>query len=344
MARLVLTFLALSLLMVGDRRRRLVPACARLARGLRCSTDSTRPSSSRRARSTAGSTSSGATSSSSAGCSAASTRATRAGSARDARPSSREAPPRSKVARPHASVESALATSSRRRRTRRSSSCSTSTATSSSRRWRSTRAATRSKETWFQSGSSGTYVQPVAVSPLTGKPTITVATPLFDRSGQRIGIVAANLNLERLDRIVLPAPGLGKTGESYLVGADGHFVHAAGHGRSRTGVSSTGIDRAIAGNAGTWPLRQLSRRACDRGLPLARRGRRRPRRRAEPARGVRARRARSRSHSAASVSLVAGLLAVGITLHLAGSPARSWRSRTPPQAVAAGDLDARGPR
>ena len=83
----------------------------------------------------------------------------------------------------------------------------------------------QANEGWFQKGSSGTYVQPVATSSLTGKPTITVATPLFDRSGQRIGIVAANLNLERLDRIVLPATGLGKTGASYLVGKNGHFVH-----------------------------------------------------------------------------------------------------------------------
>ena len=107
------------------------------------------------------------------------------------------------------------------------------------------------KEGWFQKGSSGTYVQPVATSSLTGKPTITVATPLFDRSGQRIGIVAANLNLERLDRIVLPATGLGKTGASYLVGKNGHFVHEAMNtGTFAAGVSSTGIDRAIAGNSG----------------------------------------------------------------------------------------------
>ena len=109
----------------------------------------------------------------------------------------------------------------------------------------------QAKESWFQKGSSGTYVQPVATSSLTGKPTITVATPLFDRSGQRIGIVAANLNLERLDRIVLPATGLGKTGASYLVGKNGHFVHEAMNtGTFAAGVSSTGIDRAIAGNSG----------------------------------------------------------------------------------------------
>ena len=120
----------------------------------------------------------------------------------------------------------------------------------------------QAKETWFARGSSGTYVQPVHVSPLTGKPTITIATPLFDRSGQRIGIVAASLNLERLDRIVLPASGLGKTGESYLVGADGHFVHASLDTRYANGVSSEGIGAAIAGKSGRGLYRNY------RGVPV----------------------------------------------------------------------------
>jgi signal transduction histidine kinase/HAMP domain-containing protein/ActR/RegA family two-component response regulator len=106
-------------------------------------------------------------------------------------------------------------------------------------------------EEYFTRGGSGTYVQPVAESPLTAGPTITVATPLFDRDGQRIGVVAANLNLERLDRIVLPATGLGRTGESYLVGRDGRFVHTRMRGgRNANGVSSTGIDAAVAGGRG----------------------------------------------------------------------------------------------
>ena len=104
---------------------------------------------------------------------------------------------------------------------------------------------------YFDRGSSGTYVQPVAESSLSGTPTITVATPLFGRDGQRIGVVAANLNLERLDRIVLPATGLGRTGQSYLVGRDGRFVHSRLRtGRFAGGVSSTGIDRALRGTGG----------------------------------------------------------------------------------------------
>ena len=109
----------------------------------------------------------------------------------------------------------------------------------------------QARERYFERGSSGTYVQPVKQSPLTGKPTITVATPLFDRGGQRIAVVAANLNLERLDRIVLPAAGLGRTGESYLVGKDTRFVHTRlNTGEYAKGVSSRGIDSALGGGLG----------------------------------------------------------------------------------------------
>jgi signal transduction histidine kinase/ActR/RegA family two-component response regulator len=107
------------------------------------------------------------------------------------------------------------------------------------------------KEQYFERGASGTYVQPVGDSSLTGKPTITVATPLFDSDGRRIGVVAANLNLERLDRIVLPATGLGRTGASYLVGRDGRFVHTRLRiGQHAERVSSRGIDTALRGSGG----------------------------------------------------------------------------------------------
>jgi signal transduction histidine kinase/HAMP domain-containing protein/ActR/RegA family two-component response regulator len=109
----------------------------------------------------------------------------------------------------------------------------------------------QASEDYFAHGSSGTYVEPVAESSLTRKPTITVATPLFGRDGQRIGVVAANLNLERLDRIVLPATGLGRTGQSYLVAKDRRFVHARLRSGSHAGgVASRGIDSAVRGAAG----------------------------------------------------------------------------------------------
>ena len=79
---------------------------------------------------------------------------------------------------------------------------------------------------------------------------ITIATPLFDQSGQRIGVVAAVLNLERLDRIVLERTGLGDSGDTYLVGTDSRFVHARLLGEYPDPVTSDGIEQAIAQREG----------------------------------------------------------------------------------------------
>ena len=50
---------------------------------------------------------------------------------------------------------------------------------------------------YFTRGTSHTTVQNVYASDLTGSPTITVASPLFDQDGggQRVAVLAANLQL-----------------------------------------------------------------------------------------------------------------------------------------------------
>ena len=198
----------------------------------------------------------------------------------------------------------------------------------------------QSRETWFKRGSSGTYVQPISRSPLTGEATITVATPLFDRDGQRIGVVAANLNLERLDRIVLPASGLGATGASYLVGIDGRFVHTGLGSAGR--VSSEGINRAIAGNAGRGlyknykgvPVIGVYRWLDEVGAGLV----------AEQNQTVAFAPARSLAFTLGAVGLVvAGLLALG-TYFASRRIARPILAITDTaEAVAAGDLDREAP-
>ena len=105
-------------------------------------------------------------------------------------------------------------------------------------------------EDFFVTGASHTNVQNAYRSSLTGRPTITVATPLFDQDGkgQRVAIVAANLSLQRVDRIVLERTGLGATGQAYLVGADG--VPIQGTGAASEPLHSTAVDAIIAGQSG----------------------------------------------------------------------------------------------
>ncbi len=72
---------------------------------------------------------------------------------------------------------------------------------------------------YFTRGTSHTAVQNVYASELTGSPTITVASPLFDQNGggQRVGVIAANLQLRaagpdhpRADRAGRDGPDLSR--------------------------------------------------------------------------------------------------------------------------------------
>jgi PAS domain S-box-containing protein len=105
-------------------------------------------------------------------------------------------------------------------------------------------------EGFFITGSSHTNVQNVYRSSLTGRPTITVATPLFDRDGkgQRVAVIAANLSLQRVDRIVLERTGLGATGRAYLVGGDGVLIQGTG-GDGGT-LRSTAVEAIVVGQSG----------------------------------------------------------------------------------------------
>jgi len=107
--------------------------------------------------------------------------------------------------------------------------------------------APQGSEPFFADGSSHTTVQNVYTSSLTGRPTITVATPLFDQDGggQRVAVLAANLSLQRLDRIVQERTGLGDTGRTYLVGPDRRLIQGTAPSDSAiTAVDSPGI-RAV---------------------------------------------------------------------------------------------------
>ncbi|MBF0099843.1 MAG: response regulator [Desulfobacterales bacterium] len=82
----------------------------------------------------------------------------------------------------------------------------------------------RSGFAYFTKGRSITYVQNAYISTNSGKPTITIATPLFNKNGQRIGALASHVNLSRMNRLFIERTGLGKTGETYLVDQYGHFI------------------------------------------------------------------------------------------------------------------------
>jgi GAF domain-containing protein/HAMP domain-containing protein len=107
----------------------------------------------------------------------------------------------------------------------------------------------RVTSSFFTRGRLGTFVQNVYPSPETGRPTMTVATPLSDSTGRPLGVLAAHLNLENMDSIILERTGLGASGETYLVDKFNVFVSEAHFGRQEfpRGVHTEGIDAALQG-------------------------------------------------------------------------------------------------
>jgi PAS domain S-box-containing protein len=123
---------------------------------------------------------------------------------------------------------------------------------------------TQASEPYFTTGSSHTTAQNVYASSLTNRPTITVATPLFDNNGggQRVAVLAANLSLQRLDRIILERTGLGQSGRTYLVGADHRLIQSTSTNGVAATVDSAGISAALASQTGQGLYLD------DRGVPV----------------------------------------------------------------------------
>ncbi len=110
----------------------------------------------------------------------------------------------------------------------------------------------RVRDSFFLHGRAGTYVQNVYPSPLEFKPTLTISTPLPAPGGHLLGVLAAHLNLDELDRMVHRV-GLGDSGEAYLVDKYNDFVSGTHFGREQflRGVHTEGIDAAAGGRDGS---------------------------------------------------------------------------------------------
>ncbi|MGH9390018.1 MAG: cache domain-containing protein, partial [Vicinamibacteria bacterium] len=110
----------------------------------------------------------------------------------------------------------------------------------------------RVNDLFYSRGTSETFIQNVYTSPVTGRPALTIATPVVDGQGRTEAVLAAHLDLAHVDRLVADRTGLGTSGEAYLVGPSNDFVSSARFGRVeyRRGVFSLGIDRALSGDRG----------------------------------------------------------------------------------------------
>lgn len=111
----------------------------------------------------------------------------------------------------------------------------------------------RVSDSFFVEGKQGLFIQTVYPSPITAKPTMTIAHPLMAAEAEQVvGVLAVNLNLDRMDEIIKDRTGLGKTGETYLVDQFNVFVSSQRFGSEDypRGVHTEGINAALAGENG----------------------------------------------------------------------------------------------
>jgi signal transduction histidine kinase/HAMP domain-containing protein len=110
----------------------------------------------------------------------------------------------------------------------------------------------QNEASYFIQGRSK-LTQSIDTSQLTGQPTITISTPLFDERKRRVGVLASHLNMQRIGQLILERTGLGNSGEIYLVNTSNRFISSEAMYSNYdypTGVHSEGIDTALQGKDG----------------------------------------------------------------------------------------------
>ncbi|MGE5660203.1 MAG: ATP-binding protein [Actinomycetota bacterium] len=110
--------------------------------------------------------------------------------------------------------------------------------------------------TFFTQEAAATVIPIFYTSQITGKQLITFATPILDNSGKRMGALSVNLDLQGIDDLIRERTGLGRSGETYLVGNLANkktFISGDQEllKKFADGVESQGINAAIEGNSGT---------------------------------------------------------------------------------------------
>ncbi len=111
----------------------------------------------------------------------------------------------------------------------------------------------KSNEHYFIEGKKGTFVQNFYYDLSLQEPAMTISTPLKDSEGNLLGVLAARINLEKIDKIMAERSGLGETGETYLVNKFNYMVTESRFDEGLTlkkTVHTEGTEKCLKGNSG----------------------------------------------------------------------------------------------
>ena len=105
------------------------------------------------------------------------------------------------------------------------------------------------KETYFNKGQEGLFLQPPIIDPTINAPTVLIARPVPGPAGEVMAVLVGRANLADLGTLILAKIGLGRTGETYLVSKERFYLagsHDVGTKEPVRTVTSSGIRAALS--------------------------------------------------------------------------------------------------
>jgi len=106
---------------------------------------------------------------------------------------------------------------------------------------------------YFIGGKSHTYIQGVYYSTVLEEPAMTIGTPIKDKRGNLLGVLAGRLNLEELSKIISLQTGESPTEDTYLVNTFNFFITEPRFGKGyalKKAVRTEGVEAGLSGRNG----------------------------------------------------------------------------------------------
>lgn len=106
---------------------------------------------------------------------------------------------------------------------------------------------------YFIEGKKRTHVQGVYYSPALEQPAMTIGTPIKDKQGNLLGVLAGRLNLGELSKIIALQSGDSQTEDTYLVNTFNFFVTEPRFGQGyalKKGVRTKAVEAGLSGRDG----------------------------------------------------------------------------------------------
>jgi len=106
----------------------------------------------------------------------------------------------------------------------------------------------KENRTYFLEGKKDTFAQNIIYSQSLEQPVMILATPIRDRQGKLVAVLAGRLDLAELSKIMLQGEGLAKTEDTYLVNQFNFFVTEPRFGKGfalKKAVHTEGVDASL---------------------------------------------------------------------------------------------------